>query len=84
MEYPTINFSVETSSGKLFERVARLPAGTAYIEPGEDTEHRVALDPAPRDDWNDAYARTDRATFKWSIEGESSGEVEKPVKKAWP
>ncbi|HEX4638010.1 MAG TPA: hypothetical protein VH170_00825 [Chthoniobacterales bacterium] len=84
MEYPAINFSVETSAGKLFERVSRLPRGSAYVEPGDETEHTVALDPAPRDDWADAYAKTDRAMFNWSIEGESSGGIEKPLKKAWP
>jgi hypothetical protein len=84
MEYPTINFTVEASAGKLFERVSRLPAGSAYVEPGDDTEHTVALDPAPRDDWADAYAKTDRAKFNWSIEGESSGGIEKPVKNPWP
>ena len=84
MEYPVINFTVETSSGKLFERVSRLPRGSAYVEPGDDTEHTVALDPVPRDDWADAYAKADRATFNWSIEGESSGGIEKSVKKPWP
>ena len=84
MEYPTINFSVEASSGKLFERVFKLPDGSAFLEPGDSTEHTVALDPVPRDDWSDAYAKTDRATFNWSIEGQSSGGIEKPVKKAWP
>src|ERR1700731_1637774 len=84
MEFPTINFTVETSSGKLFERVFTLPAGSAFIEPGDDTEHTVALDPVPRDDWADAYAKTDKATFNWSIEGQSSGHSEKPVKKPWP
>ena len=82
MEFPTINFTVETSSGKLFERVFTLPADSAFIEPGDNTEHTVALDPVPRDDWADAYAKTDRATFNWSIEGESSGGIEKPLKKA--
>jgi 3-phenylpropionate/cinnamic acid dioxygenase small subunit len=84
MEFPTITFTVETSSGTLFERVFRLPAGSAFIEPEDNTEHTVALDPAPRDDWNDVYAKTDQATFNWSIEGESSSGIEKPVKKSWP
>jgi hypothetical protein len=84
MEYPTINFTVETSSGKLFERVVRFPAGSTFIEPGDDTEHTVALDPVERDDWAEAYAKTDRAMFNWSIEGESSGGVEKSVRKPWP
>ncbi len=84
MEFPTINFTVETSSGKLFERLFTLPAGSAFIEPGDNTERTVALDPVPRDDWADAYAKTDRATFNWSIEGQSSGSSEMPVKKAWP
>ena len=84
IEFPTINFTVETSSGKLFERVFTLPAGSAFIEPGDNTEHTVALDPAARDDWADAYAKTDRATFNWSIEGQSSGHSEKPLKKPWP
>lgn len=84
MEYPTINFSVETPSGKLFERVARLPRGSAFVDPGDDTEHTVALDPVLRDDWAEAYAKTDHATFNWSIEGESSGGTDKPVKKPWP
>ena len=84
MEFPTINFTVETSSGKLFERIFSLPGGSAFIEPGDNTEHTVALDPAARDDWADAYAKTDRATFNWSIEGQSSGRSEMPVKKPWP
>lgn len=84
MEFPTINFTVETSSGKLFERLFTLPAGSAFIEPSDDTEHTVALDPVPRDDWADVYAKTDRATFNWSIEGQSSGHSEMPVKKPWP
>jgi hypothetical protein len=84
MEYPTITFTVETSSGRLFERVSRLPAGSAYVEPGEDIEHTAGLDPAPRDDWADAYAKSDRAMFKWSIEGGPCGWTEKPVKKPWP
>jgi len=84
MEFPTINFTVETSSGKLFERLFTLPAGSAFIEPGDNTEHTVALDPVPRDDWADAYAKTDHATFNWSIEGQSSGRSEMPVKKPWP
>jgi hypothetical protein len=84
MEFPTINFSVETSSGKLFERIFTLPAGSAFIEPGDNTEHTVALDLVPRDDWSDAYAKTDRATFNWSIEGQSSGGSEMPVKRPWP
>ena len=84
MEFPTINFTVETSSGKLFERLFTLPAGSAFIEPGDNTERTVALDPVPRDDWADAYAKTEHATFNWSIEGQSSGSSEMPVKKAWP
>ena len=84
MEYPAINFTVETSSGKLFERVVRLPAGSAFIEPGDNTEHTSALDPVERDDWADAYAKTERAIFQWSIEGQSSGRSEMPVKKPWP
>jgi len=84
MEFPTINFTVETSSGKLFERVFTLPAGSAFIEPGDDTEHTVGLDPVARDDWADAYAKTDKATFNWSIEGQASGHSEMPVKKSWP
>jgi hypothetical protein len=84
MEFPTINFTVETSSGKLFERVFTLPAGSAFIEPGDNIEHTVALDPVSRDDWAEAYAKTDRAMFNWSIEGQSSGRSEMPVKKSWP
>ena len=84
MEYPTINFTVETASGKLFERLVRLPGGSAFVEPDDNTEHTVALDPAERDDWAEAYAKTDRATFNWSIEGESSGRIEKSVKNPWP
>ena len=83
MEFPTINFSVETSSGKLFERVFTLPAGSAFVEPGDNTEHTVALDAVARDDWADAYAKTDKATFNWSIEGQASGHSEMPVKKPW-
>jgi hypothetical protein len=84
MEFPTINFTVETSSGKLFERLFTLPAGSAFVEPGDNSEHTVALDAVARDDWADAYAKTDRATFNWSIEGQSSGHIEMPVKKPWP
>jgi hypothetical protein len=84
MEYPTINFTVETSSGKLFERVFQLPSGSAFVEPDDNTEHTVALDPVSRGDWADAYGKTERATFTWSIEGQSSGSTEKPVKKPWP
>ena len=84
MEYPVINFTVETPSAKIFERVFRLPAGSAFVEPGDNTEHTIALDSVPRDDWADAYAKTENATFSWSIEAESSGGIEKPVKKPWP
>jgi hypothetical protein len=84
MEFPTINFIVETSSGNLFERIFELPAGSAFIEPGDNIERTVALDPVPRDDWADVYAKTDHATFNWSIEGQSSGRSEMPVKKPWP
>src|SRR5262249_35867779 len=84
MEYPIINFTVDAPVGKIFERVFRLPAGSAFIEPGDNTEHTVALDPVSRDDWAGAYAKTDRATFNWSIEGESSGGTEKPLKNPWP
>ena len=84
MEYPTINFTVESASGKLFERVFTLPSGSAFVEPDDPTEHRVALDPVERSDWAEAYAKSDRATFTWSIEGQSSGKIEKPLKKAWP
>jgi hypothetical protein len=84
MEYPTINFTVETASGKLFERVVRLPGGSAFVEPSDNTEHTSALDPVERDDWADAYAKSDRAKFNWSIEGQSSGGIEKPLKKPWP
>src|SRR5690348_6896103 len=72
MEYPTIHFTIETSSGKLFERVFQLPSGSAFVEPDDNIEHTVALDPVGRDDWASAYAKTDRATFSWSIEGQSS------------
>jgi hypothetical protein len=84
MEYPTINFAVETPSGKLFERVFQLPSGTDFVEPDDNTEHTVALDPVPRDDWREAYDKADRGTFSWSIEGQSSGSTEKSVKKSWP
>jgi len=84
MEFPTINFTVETSSGKLFERVFTLPAGSAFVDPGDNTEHTVALDPVSRDDWADVYAKSDKATFNWSIEGQASGRSEMSVKKAWP
>jgi hypothetical protein len=84
MEYPVINFSVETSSGKLFEREVRLPSGSAFVEPDDYTEHTSALDRVERDDWADSYAKADRAKFNWSIEGQSSGGIEKPVKKPWP
>ncbi|HZR79256.1 MAG TPA: hypothetical protein VFA58_08605 [Chthoniobacterales bacterium] len=84
MEYPTINFTVESSSGKLFERVVRFPSGSTFIDPGDSAEHTVALDTADRDDWAEAYRKSDRATFSWSIEGQSSGRSEMPLKKPWP
>lgn len=84
IEFPVINFLVESASGKLFQRRFELPKGSASVEPGDTTERTVALDPATRDDWADAYARSDQAKFSWSIDGKSNGEVEKPVKKAWP
>ncbi len=84
MEYPAINFTVETSGGKLFERVFQLPSGSAFVEPDDRTEHTVALDPAPRTDWADAYGKTERAKFTWSIEGQTSGSTENSVKKSWP
>jgi hypothetical protein len=84
LEFPTINFTVESASGKLFARRFALPQGSAFIEPGDTTERTVALDAAPRDDWADAYAKAERAKFTWSIEGKSSGEIEMPVRKAWP
>ena len=84
MEFPTVDFTVESSAGKLFERRFELPPGSAFVEPGDETEHTVALDPTGRDDWTDAYRKSDRATFKWSIEGQSSGSSEIPVKKPWP
>lgn len=84
MEYPTISFTVETSSGKLFERVVQLPPGSAFVEPGDNTEHTSALDPVDRADWASTYSKADRATFNWSIEGQSSGHSEMPVKKPWP
>jgi len=84
MEFPTINFTVETSSGKLFERVFVLPAGSAFVDPGDNTERTVALDPVQRDDWAEVYAKTGHATFSWSIEGQSGGRTEMPVKKPWP
>src|SRR5947199_271524 len=58
MEYPTINFTVETSSGKLFERVFQLPSGSAFVEPDDNTEHTVALHPVPRHDWRESYVKT--------------------------
>lgn len=84
MDFPVIIFSVESGSGKLLQRRFALPQGSASIEPNDDTERTVALDPEPRDDWPDAYAKSDKAKFSWSIEGQGSGDVEKPVKQAWP
>jgi hypothetical protein len=84
MEFPAIDFAVESSSGKLFERHFALPAGSAFIEPGDATERSVALDAASVDNWADVYAKSENAKFTWSIEGQGSGEIEKSVKKSWP
>ncbi|GEM_PF-1650654 len=84
MEFPTIKFAVESPAGNLFERRFSLPAGSAFIEPGDTTEHTVALDAGSIDNWADAYGKIDNAKFTWSIEGQGSGEIEKPVKKSWP
>jgi hypothetical protein len=84
MDFPDITFTVESPAGKLFARRFALPKGSASIEPNDDTERTVALDPEPRDDWKDAFAKSDNAKFSWSIEDQGGGEVEKPVKKSWP
>jgi hypothetical protein len=84
IEFPVITFAVESSAGKLFSRRFALPSGSAFIEAGDTTERTVALDPAPRSDWADAYGKSEQAKFTWSIEGKSSGEIEMPVRKAWP
>ena len=84
VEFPTINFAVEAGGGKLFERRFALPAGSAFLEPGEGIERTVALDPSPRDDWAAAHTKAEKATFSWSIEGQGSGQVEMPLHKAWP
>ena len=84
MEFPVINFTAESASGKLLQRRFELPKGSGSLEPGDTIERTVALDPAPRDDWADAYRKSDQATFTWSVEGQSSGDVQKPVNKAWP
>jgi hypothetical protein len=83
IEFPVITFSVESNSGKLFQRRFELP-GSAFVEPGDTTEHTVALDPTPRGDWADAYSKSDQAKFSWSIEGKSNGAAEMPLHKAWP
>lgn len=84
MEFPTINFTVESAAGKLFERRFALPAGSAFVEPGDAIEHTVALDAVSVDNWPDVYAKSANAKFAWSIEGQGSGEIEKPVRKSWP
>ena len=84
MEYPVIDFSVESDAGKIFHRRFELPSGSAFIEPGDTTEHTVALDPELRDDWAAAYRKSGQAKFGWSIEGHGGGEIEKPLTKAWP
>lgn len=83
INFPTINFSVE-SSQKLFERRFAPPAGTAPLQPGQSIDRMVSLDPSPEADWSDAYGKTEKAKFRWSVEGQSGGEVEMPVHKAWP
>jgi hypothetical protein len=84
VEFPTINFAVETTGGKLFERRFTLPAGSASLEPGDSIDRTVSLDPVASGDWNAAYDKADKAKFSWSVEGQGRGEIEKPVHKTWP
>ncbi|MEP6603586.1 MAG: hypothetical protein ABJB69_06540 [Spartobacteria bacterium] len=84
INFPVITFSVESSAHKLFERRFAPPAGTAPLEAGESIDRMVSLDPASDADWSAAYDKIDKAKFSWSIDGQPSGGVEKPVHKAWP
>lgn len=84
MEFPAIDFAVESSNGKILQRHFALPKGSASIEPNDNTERTVDLDPEPRDDWTEAFRKSDKAKFTWSIEDQASGAVEKPINKTWP
>jgi hypothetical protein len=83
LNFPTINFSVGASP-KLFERRFAPPADTAPLQPGQSVDRTVSLDPTAEAEWSAAYAKTDKAKFSWSVEGQSGGEVEMPVHKPWP
>ena len=83
VEFPVIDFSVESPAGKLFQRHFELP-GTDFLEPGPAIDRTVSLDPSPTEDWAGVYQKTDQAKFSWSVKGKSNGSVEKPVHKAWP
>lgn len=84
MPFPSIDFGVETDSGKLFSRHFELPAGTAFVEPGEGIDRTVSLDPSFGENWGDLYKKSELAKFTWSIADEENGEVQKPVHKPWP
>lgn len=83
VEFPVIDFSVESPAGKIFQRHFELP-GRDFLEPGPGIDRTVSLDQVSGDDWAGIYQKTDQAKFSWSIKGQSNGEVEKPVHKAWP
>ena len=83
LDFPVINFSVESASQKLLERHAAPAAGTAALEPGQPVERTISLDPAADAD-SSTYDKIDKAEFNWSIEGQPGGAVEMPLRKAWP
>jgi hypothetical protein len=83
INFPTIHFSIEGSQ-KLFARHFVPPAGTSPLQPGESFQRIVSLDPTFEGEWSDAYEKTDKAKFSWSIEGQPGESVEMPLHKPWP
>jgi hypothetical protein len=83
-DFPGVNFSVESPTGaKLLERRVA-PLGGGQLAPGQPVERTISLDPGIDADWPNAYGKTENANFNWSINGKSSGTIEKPVHKPWP
>ncbi len=83
LNFPAINFSVESGSQKFLERHFTPPPGTDALEPGQSVERTISLDPAPAADAA-AHAKIDKVKFTWSIDAQSSGAVEMPLNKSWP
>jgi hypothetical protein len=71
-------------SQKLFQREFAPPGGTPRLDPGKPVDFFVSLDPVSDVNWWLAYDKTDKAKFRWSIEGKSDGAVDMPVHSAWP